>query len=171
MRVALLAGLLLCCVPSTDRADEPVQQPSDSDRARKAFQDAARKVYEEIFPALSDENRRDMERVLGCDGADCAAKAAELLVATSGAFAVTPEEAKLIAEGHFDDSANSSAAQSCAKRLGAMGLQLPYLFAHLIEKVQAKKIEGGIELELAARLLAYHSAKAQRIADAKTTNR
>lgn len=166
MRIALLLGFLGCCYPTAVGAEETLKPASDADRVRNAFQEVARKVYEEIFSTLSEANRHELERVLGCAGAECAAKAAEFLVASSGAFEVTPDEAKKILEGRFDDKANAGTAQSCAKRLSTLGMQPPYLFAHLVEKLETNKIESGIELEFAARLLAHHTARAQRVAEA-----
>ena len=172
MRFDFRTLALSCVVVTTLGAEEPTQRTlSDADRARTAFQDVARKLYEEILPSLREETLQDLERVLGCDGKDCAAKAAEFLVATSEALAVTPEDARRILLGQFEDSSNSNTVQSCAKRLRTFGVALPHLFTHLIEKVLSKKIERGIELEFAARLLAYHTARVQRLANASATGR
>ncbi len=172
MRFDFRTLALGCVVVATLGAEEPTRRTlSDADRARTAFQDIARKMYEEILPTLREETLQDLERVLGCDTRDCAAKAAEFLVATSEALAVTPEDARRILLGQFEDSTNSNTVQSCAKRLRAFGVALPPLFARLIEKVLSKEIVSGIELEFAARLVAYHTAKVQRLAGASATGR
>ncbi len=136
---------------------------SEVEQARKAFQGAARKIYAELLTGLTEEQRMEMSKVLGCDAENCADKAAEFLIISCAAFTPTAKEAGTILSGKFDDAANDAVVRSCAKYFATLQVPLPMLFTHLIEKAQSGKLKCGIELELTARFLAFHASKAMKL--------
>ena len=165
----------LVSVPAEAHANETqrtaankAERTPEVEKARSAFEAVAREVYAEILQGFPAEQKVEMSKALGCDEGDCAEKSAEFLIFSCAAFTPTQREAGAIVAGQFDDEANSAMVKSAAKHLTAMKVPLPFLLTHLIGKVEAKKIQGGIQLEFTARLLAFFTSRATRVmADAK----